>query len=133
MKHEDPYKEAMRYIENAEANLKLAGKDGKFYIDEKYVKSASGIAYLGLLKGLDYFFEIKGVPKRKGRKSIEYYKNYLGKIDRKLLRELNAAYELLHLAGYYEGQLKIDAIQSGFDSAISIIEAIKPYSKNGVS
>ena len=78
---------------------------------------------------MDYFFDIKGVPKRKGRKSIEYYKNYLGEIDRKLLRELNAAYELLHLAGYYEGQLKIDAIQSGFDSAISIIEAIKPYSK----
>jgi len=85
------------------------------------------------LKGLDFFFEIKGVPKRSGRKSIEYYKNNLGKLDRKLLKELTAAYELLHLAGYYEGQLKIDAIQSGFDSAISIIEAIKPYSKNGVN
>lgn len=40
MKHENPYKEAMRYIENAEASLNLAGIEGKFYIDEKYVKTA---------------------------------------------------------------------------------------------
>ena len=131
MKHENPYKEAMRYVENAEDDLKQAGKDGKFYIDEKYVKSACGIAYSGLLKGLDFFFDIKGVPKRKGRKSIEYYKDNLGKIDRKLLKELNAAYELLHLAGYYEGQLKIGAINEGFDSAVTIINALKPYSNNG--
>ena len=58
----------MCYIENAEEDLKLAGKDGKFFFDEKYVKSACGIAYSGLLKGLDFLFEIKGVPKRKGRK-----------------------------------------------------------------
>lgn len=133
MKHEDPYKEAMRYIDNARTQLKLAGKDGKFYVDEKYVKSASGIAYSGILVALDALFDYKNVPKRRGRKAIDYYQLNLAKIDKKLLRELNAAYELLHLAGYYEGQLKIGAIEEGFDSALSIISALKPFSKNGVN
>jgi hypothetical protein len=133
MKHEDPYKEAMRYIDNARTQLKLAGKDGKFYVDAKYVKSASGIAYSGILIALDALFDYKNVPKRRGRKAIDYYQLNLAKIDKKLLRELNAAYELLHLAGYYEGQLKIGAIEEGFDSALSIISALKPFSKNGVN
>ena len=121
----------MRYIENAREDLKLAGKDGKFYEDEKYVKSASGIAYSGTLVALDYLFDVKNIPKRRGRKSIDYYKEHLGKIDKKLLKELNAAYALLHLEGYYEGQTKIGAIEEGFDSAISIIDSIKKYFKNG--
>ena len=131
MKTKNAYKEAMRYIENAREDLKLAGKDGKFYEDEKYVKSASGIAYSGTLVALDYLFDVKNVPKRRGRKSIDYYKEHLGKIDKKLLKELNAAYALLHLEGYYEGQTKIGAIEEGFDSAISIIDSIKKYFKNG--
>ena len=133
MKNEDPYKEAMRYIENARDDLKQAGIDGKYYEDEKYVKSASGIAYSGVLKALDFYFDIKKVPKQKGRKSIEYYQKNLAKIDKKLSKELNTAYTVLHLEGYYEGQTKIGLIEEGFDSAISIIDAIKPYSKNGVN
>ncbi len=133
MKEENSYKEAMRYIDNARDLLALAGRDGKFYIDEKYVKSASGVAYLGMLKALDSLFDIKNMPKRRGRKAIEYYKEYLGEIDKKLLKELNAAYALLHLEGYYEGQTKIGAIEEGFDSAISIIEYIKPYMNNSES
>ncbi len=131
MKTKNAYKEAMRYIENAREDLKLAGKDGKFYADEKYVKTASGTAYSGTLVALDYLFDVKNVPKRRGRKSIDYYKEHLGKIDKKLLKELNAAYALLHLEGYYEGQTKIGAIEEGFDSAISIIDSIKQYCKNG--
>lgn len=133
MKHEDPYKEAMRYIENARLQLKQAGKDDKFYVDEKYIKSACGIAYSGLLKGLDFYFDFKEVPKRKGRKSIEYYKEVLSKFDKKLLNHLNSGYTILHLDGYYSGYNKITGIEVGFDDAISIISALKPYSKNGVS
>jgi hypothetical protein len=50
-----------------------------------------------------------------------------------LLNYLNSGYELLHLYGYYDGGLKIQAIDAGFDDALSIIEALKPYSKNGVN
>ena len=88
MVQENPYLEAMRYIDNARLQLKQAGKEDKFFVDEKYVKSACGIAYSGLLKGLDFYFDIKGVPKRKGRKSIEYYKGILSKMDKKLLNYL---------------------------------------------
>ena len=40
MKHDNQYLESMRDIDNAKDSLKLAGKDGKFYIDEKYVHTA---------------------------------------------------------------------------------------------
>ena len=59
MKHQNPYKESMRYIENAEEDLKLSGKEDKFYKDVKYVQSACGIAYVGMLKALDFLFDIK--------------------------------------------------------------------------
>ena len=132
MKHLDPYKEAMRYIENAENILQSAGKDGRYYIDEKYVKIACGAAYSGILLALDSLFEIKNIPKRRGRKAIEYYQSNIAKIDKKLLKELNNAYTVLHLDGYYGGITSVKTIESGFDDAISIIEALKPFSNNGV-
>jgi hypothetical protein len=131
MKTENPYKESMRYIDNARENLKKAGKDGKFYLDEKYVHSACGIAYIGMIKALDFLFNIKQVPKKRGRKSIEYYQTELAKLDKKLLNNLNSGYRFLHLDGYYEGEKNIKGIEAGFESAISIINALKPYSKNG--
>jgi len=133
MKYDDPYKEAMRYIENARKQLDDAGIDGKFYDDEKYVKTASGTAFSGMLYALDALFDYKNVPKRKGRKAIEYYKQNLAKIDKKLLNYLNSAYNVLHLEGYYSGEKKINVIQEGFDSAITIINALKPYTTNGIS
>lgn len=131
MKHENPYKEAMRYIENAKEDLKLAEKEGKFYKDVKYVKTACGTAYSGALFALDYLFEIKRIPQRRRRKSIEYYQQGLSQIDLKLLKNLNSAYHYLHLDGYYDGVSDIKAIEAGFDSALTIIAALKPFSKNG--
>src|SRR6185295_1851614 len=110
-------REAMRYIENANETLKLAGKEGKFYIDEKYIKTACGTAYSGMLKALDFLFEIKNVEKKRGRKSIDYYQNVLSKVDKKLLNHLNSGYEILHLAGYYDGIKNAAAIELGFQDA----------------
>ena len=115
MKTKNAYKEAMRYIENARETLKLAGKDGKFYADEKYVRTASGTAYSGTLIALDCLFDVKNMPKRRGRKSIDYYQDNLGKIDKKLLKHLNTAYRVLHLEGYYEGETSISVINSGLN------------------
>jgi len=121
----------MRYIENAKASLKLAGKEGKFYIDQKYVHAACGIAYIGMLKALNFLFEIRDIPKQRGRKSIEYYRTILTQLDKKLLNHLNNGYEILHLYGYYDGGNKIASISTGFDDAVTIINALKPYSRNG--
>ena len=131
MKSNDPYNEALRYIENAEDILKSAGKEGRYYTDDKYVKIACGTAYSGILVALDALFDIKNLPKRRGRKAIDYYQSNLAIIDKKLLKELNNAYTVLHLDGYYGGITSVKTIESGFDDATSIIAALKPYSNNG--
>jgi ribosomal protein L22 len=120
------YDEAIRYMENAKETLKKAGKEDDLYQDDKYVKTACGIAYCAVLKALDGFFILKEVKKQRGRKSIEYYRDNISKIDRKLLHYLNNAYLTLHLEGYYEGNLSVDTINSGLKSAYLIIDRIKP-------
>jgi len=120
------YAEAIRYMDNANESLQKAGKEDKLYQDEKYVKTACGTAYNGVLKALDGYFYVLGMEKRKGRKSIEYYRENTAKLDRKLLSYLNSAYEVLHLSGYYDGILSVPVIKSGFDVAYDIIAKIKP-------
>ena len=120
------YNEANRYMENARETLKKAGKQDRFYVDEKYVKTACGIAYNGVLKALDGYLLLKGVEKTKGRKSIEYYEEAIAGIDRKLLNYINSAYLILHLNGYYDGVRDARVISEGFNLAYSIIERIKP-------
>ena len=120
------YAEALRYMENARETLKKAGKDGNEYEDDKYVKTACGIAYNGVLKALDGYFKLKDFPLPKNHKSIEYYRDYIGDVDRKLLSEVNTAYGILHILGYYEGIKNVKIIRNGFESAFKIIEKIKP-------
>jgi len=122
------YTEAMRYMDNAKEYLKNAQKEGNYYRDAKYVKTACGTAYNGVLIALDCFLLLKGVakPKGKDRKSIEYYQVNLGKLDRKMLDYLNSAYQILHLWGYYDGIEKADVVKSGFAEANKIIDKIKP-------
>lgn len=67
------HNEALRYMANARETLQKAGKEGSHYKDDKYVKTACGIAYNGVLKALDSYLLLKEAPKQKGRKSIEYY------------------------------------------------------------
>ena len=122
------YSEAMRYMDNAKECLQKAKKEGKFYNDPKYVKMACGTAYSGVLTALDGFLLLKGVekPKGKNRKSIEYYHDNLGKIDRKMLNYLNSVYKTLHLWCYYDGIERADIVKTGFEDAYTLIEKIKP-------
>jgi hypothetical protein len=122
------YNEAIRYMDNAKENLKNAKKEGGFYHDKKYVKTACGVAYNGLLVALDGFLILKGVDKPKGkeRKSIEYYQGNINKIDKKMLNNLNGAYEVLHLWGYYDGITDAIVVKRGFDLAYTLINKIKP-------
>jgi len=120
------YNEAIRYMDNANEMLHKAGKEDRYYKDDKYVKAACGIAYSGVLKALDGYLILMDVEKKKGRKSIEYYHEQVGKRDRKLLKELNDAYEILHLNGYYDGNTNVKIISLGFEFAYHIIEKIKP-------
>ncbi len=120
------YLEAIRYMDNAKETLKKAGKEGRYYNDKKYVRTACGIAYNGVLIALDAYLQLKGIEKNKGRESIEYYCQNIGKVDKKLLNHLSNAYEILHLSGYYDGGTNATVVQEGFKEAYEIIEKIKP-------
>lgn len=122
------YAEAIRYMDNAKEALSKAGKEDKsYYKDDKYVRTACGVAYLGVLRALDAWLKVKGVEaSKKKNKSIEYYMDNTAKLDKKMTSRLNNAYGVLHLDGYYRGTTNIKAIESGFDSAYEIIEKINP-------
>ncbi|GHT74032.1 hypothetical protein FACS189456_5100 [Bacteroidia bacterium] len=124
----ESYAEALRYMNNAEETLQKAVKEDGYYKDCKYVRSACGVAYLGVLEALDKWLQTKGVPDppKKKRKSIEFYTAKVAKLDGKLGTELHTAYRVLHIEGYYEGMRKADVIRSGFETAYSIIARIKP-------
>jgi len=123
------YAEANRYMDNAKEALKKADKleDGH-YKDAKYVETACGVAYIGVLRALDAWFAIKGVPVpgKKKHKNIEFYMSNVAKIDNKLVSHINTAYNMLHLSGYYRGETGVKAIENGFDAAYRIIDKIKP-------
>ena len=122
------YGEAVRYMDNAKEYLKNAKKEGNIYRDPKYVRTACGTAYSGVLIALDCFLILRGIhkPTGKERKSIEYYQKSLSKLDGKMLDNLDVTYKILHLSGYYDGITDAIVVKRGFNLANTIIEKIKP-------
>jgi len=123
------YAEVVRYMDNAEETLKRAEKrDDGWYKDEKYVRTACGIAYLGVLVAVDAWLTLKGVriPKKRNHTNIDFYLSNIAKLDKKMLDYVNDAYNVLHLDGYYRKVKNIKIIESGFEVAYEIIEKIKP-------
>jgi hypothetical protein len=125
---QEGYAEAMRYIANAKDYLQKAGIEGGWYRDKKYVRTACGAAYNGVLEALDAYFKLKktGCLEVKERKSIDFYRENLVKENKKMLKTLNSAYSILHLSGYYDGVLDMYLIKLGFQRAKEIIDLIKP-------
>ncbi|MDR0687868.1 MAG: DUF5618 family protein [Prevotellaceae bacterium] len=121
------YAEAMRYMENAKETLRKAGKEDNFYQDSKYVRTACGTAYNGVLLALDAYLQLKDVemPKKK-RRSIEFYTSNVAQLDKKLLNYVNNVYNILHLSGYYDGVRDARVIRAGLEDAEQIISKIKP-------
>lgn len=120
-----PYEVALRYMDNARETLKKANKKDGTYKDVKYVKTASGTAYSGVLLALDEYLRRKESAKFKKPKSIEDYRMRLAKQNKRLVRWLNIVYDDLHLSGYYHGTPSYDTIKRGFDTANKIINSIK--------
>jgi len=126
------YTEAMRYFNNAKELLKKTERDGRYFKDSKYVSSASSVVYKGVLVALDCWLSLKGVevPRsvagKKNRKSIEFYRNNIARLDKKLLKDFNSVYETLHLFGYYDGTLIVGIVDLGFKISKEIINLIKP-------
>ncbi len=121
-----PYDEAMRYMENARETLKRAGKEDDEYSDVKYVQTASGTAYLGVLIALDEYLRRKeGRSGYTPPKSIEDYQKRITKQNKKVNKWLKIVYADLHLVGYYNGTTSYEVIRRGLENAANIINLIK--------
>ena len=117
-----PVSEAKRYVENARAILReKAIKENDRYTDRKYVKLAGHAAYTGVLVALDGFF---GVTTKK-RKDVNWYKEQLASIDKKVLGNFVDAYELLHLYMGYDGTQNATVAQEGIQFANEIIQWVE--------
>ncbi len=110
--------EANRHLANAKEILSTkAKKEDGHYQDKKYIKMAGHTAYTGVLVALDQVL----IKPKKGRKSVDWYKEELRKLDKKLLNNFNNVYELLHLLMGYDGHGDEKVVKIGFDSAEKVI------------
>ena len=111
--------EAKRYLDNAKEILReKARKEDVYYQDKKYVKLAGHAAYTGVLVALDYLFD----EKTKKRKDVDWYKERLSKMDKKVLNAFNGAYDTLHLAMGYDGTSVKTITDVGFEYANLLID-----------
>jgi len=122
-------KEALRYLNNAKEILKSVPVQNGTYIDIKPVREACGTAYLAILIAIDEYLLKKGITKRELPKSVDAYRKalqkYLAVHDGKLLREFEALYEALHIAGYYRGNLYlVDMIKDALKATKAFIDKI---------
>jgi Domain of unknown function (DUF5618) len=122
--HKEPRLEALRYIDNAKETLKKANKENGVFKDIKYVRSASGTAFLAVLVALDSYLEKKEGLHFKKPSSIEEYQLRIAKHNKKLNALLNDAYSSLHILGYYHGTRSVKTVNLGFEAAEKIIEYI---------
>lgn len=96
----------------------------------KYVQEACGTAYLAVLKAIDGYLIKKGLSKKELPKSVDTYrimlKKYIATRNGKLTREFEALYDLLHIAGYYRGNLYfVDVLKDAFKATKSFIDKIE--------
>lgn len=123
----NPYLEALRYMDNAKESLQKAGKENGQYQDVKYVRTAAGTAYNGVLIALDAYLQQKEGTKLRKPKSIEDYSNRIAKQNKKLLTLLNSVYDALHILGYYHGTHSVSHMSLAFQEAYQIIEYVKDF------
>jgi len=122
-------KEALRYLNNAKEILKSVPVQNGTYIDTKPVREACGIAYLAILIAIDEYLLKKGISKKELPRSVDAYRKalqkYLAVHNGKLLREFEALYEALHIAGYYRGNLYlVDMIKDALKATRAFIDKI---------
>jgi len=123
---EEAFSNAKRYFENARETLLKSEIEYDRYKDGKYVKEASGMAYLAALSAIDRYLLSKGVPSDKLPASITEYEKSLQKIPHngKLMAAMGTVYENLHIFGYYRGGVGVGMIKEGFQKARFIIDTL---------
>jgi hypothetical protein len=133
---------AKRYLQNGKEMLNKAGVDEKtrIYKDIKYVSSASGTAYLAILEALKSLFLIKGIiDEQEANSKMKDYSIYISNIKKLTMIDKDKdfihrffidVYDLLHIGGYYRGELQDKkAIDSGFEKVEEVIKIAQKYVK----
>ena len=120
-------KEPARYLNNAKEILSKSSIGDEYYVDDQYVKSACGVAYLGVLKAIDELLLKRGVTKKELPKKVEEYRKALQKHastpNGKLVRQFEDIYDELHIAGYYRGILhSVATVKAALKTAESFIK-----------
>ena len=123
-------RDSVRYLNNARDILKSAPIENGTYADSKPVREACGVAYLAVLMAIDEYLLKKGLAKKDLPRSVEAYRKalqkYLAMHNGKLLREFEALYEALHIAGYYRGNLYlVDMVKDALKAARAFIEKFR--------
>ena len=118
-----PVIEAQRYVQNAKTTLaENANYDPETdcYGDPKYVKAAGHYLWSAVLVILDSVFEVK--TKQRPHPDIKDYQYVIADRDQKLLTMVNVAYQTMHIAMGYDGNLCKEVCQAGVRLANDIID-----------
>ncbi|HHT9137952.1 MAG TPA: DUF5618 family protein [Candidatus Wunengus sp. YC60] len=103
-------KEALRYLQNARDTLNKISIEDDYYVDIKPVREALGTAYLAILEAINEALLKKGLTTKELPQSVEEYRKVLRKHfvvhNGKLMREFEALYNTLHIAGHYRGLIQ---------------------------
>ncbi len=122
--------EAIRYLHNAKQILKQVPIENDIYLDRKPVREAFGTAYLAILEAIDeYLVNRKGFHEKDLPKSTDAYRHLLRKYasvhNGKLLKEFEALYRTLHIAGHYRGLLENrNVVKESLKNAQTFIEKL---------
>lgn len=128
-------KEPLRYVDNAKELLGKSAIEGRRYADIKYVKSACGVAYLGVLKAIDEYLLRRGIGKKELPKKVEEYEKALKECatpyNGKLLSAFSDIYDELHIAGYYRGMLhSVETVKGALKTAEDFIKKLEASNPN---
>ena len=103
-------KEALRYLQNAKDTLSKTPIEDDYYTDIKPVREALGTAYLAILEAINEALLKKGLTTKDLPQSVDEYRKVLRKYfivhNGKLMREFEALYNALHIAGHYRGLIQ---------------------------
>jgi len=122
-------KESIRYLNNAKETLIKSPIEDNRYANDKYVKSACGIAYLGVIKAIDELLLKKGLTPKELPKKVEEYekalRKYASPYNGKLFKAFTDIYEELHIAGYHRGFLhRVDTVKAALKGAEEFIKKL---------
>jgi hypothetical protein len=118
----------VRYLEIARAIIRRVPVEREIYLDRGPVREAMGTAYLAVLQAINETLIRRGVARNELPRSVDAYRAALAHHvtrNRKLMREFESLYDLLHLAGYTDGSIYHRGIvREALDAAQRFVERV---------